>query len=324
MHDQDQDIDQLMQAVVGGEVVQFPPSKSRAKHTDAKPEQAKAAAIAALTAELSLELEQNAAPVVVDPRTLAVRFSNLKHIAKSPLHYYDAVQTDRDDTLAMRLGRGAHAMVLGEPVIQYPGRRAGAAWEAFKAEHADKEILNAKEWHIASSVNAAIRRHPDAQRLLLGSEVVREQQITWEWLGRRCTSRPDARAFNASFLCDLKTTQCADPEKFWRDAMWRGYHAQLAFYALAVRHATGVEPSDLFVMAVESKRPYAVTVLRLDDSARIAGEKMCRLWMERLLACEASNAWPAYTDAVVTVSALDNDGDPDNAIDIDDTDPVWA
>jgi hypothetical protein len=312
----DDDIDKLMHSVVGGELVEFPPlrtKKAKAKH----------AAVVELSLDLNAELERNSVPQFVDPTSIPVRFSNLKSIARSPLHYLDAIQSDRDDTLCMRIGRGAHALVLGEPAIQYTARRAGKAWDDFAKRHVDKEILNTKEWSIASGIAESIKRHPEASRLLLGDDVIREKTIEWEWLGRRCTSRPDARSFDCSALTDLKTTQCADPERFARDARHRGYHGQLAFYGLAIKHATGVEPTDLFVAAIESKRPYAVTVLRLDDAARTAGEKMCRLWFERLLNCEQSNAWPAYTDAIVNFT-IDGEGDPDSAIEIDDLDPAWA
>lgn len=328
----DSDIDALLGAVVGGngQVVEFPATK--AKERPAKKQAigkvVRPAAVERLSGELAEQLEENEAErVFVDPRTVPVRFSNLKHIARSPLHYLDAVQLDRDDTLAMRLGRGAHAMVLGEQVVRYAGRRAGKAWEAFQVDHPDTEILNQREWSIASGIADSIRRHPIASQLVLGDHVVREQTIEWEWLGRRCTSRPDAVINGKAsdpIVTDLKTTQCADPDKFMRDATFRGYNAQLAFYALAVKHATGIEPADLYVAAVESKRPYAVTVLRLDDGARLQGEKLCRLWMERLLTCEASNHWPAYTDAVVPF-VVPGDGDPDEAIELDELeDEAWA
>lgn len=272
-----------------------------------------------LSAELGKRLAASEAErAFIDPRTIPVRFSNLKHIARSPLHYFDAVQLDRDDTLAMRLGRGAHAMVLGMPVVKWTGKvRNGKVWDKFEADHAGEEILNTTEWAKAEGIANAIRRHPIAAPLLFDGATL-EETIEWEWLGRRCTSRPDSRRGN-TIVTDLKTTQCAEPGKFSRDAMWRGYNAQLAFYGLAAKHLTGREPDDLYVVAVESKRPYAITVLRIDDHARLQGEKLCRLWMERLLTCEASNHWPAYTDAIATFS-VPSEGDPNNAIDLDDLD----
>lgn len=337
----DSDIDALMGSVVGGngQVVEFPAAKERpAKARATKPERAAASpAVLTLSAELADQLDANEAErAFVDPLTVPVRFSNLKHIARSPLHYLDAVQLDRDDTLAMRIGRGAHAMVLGLPVAKWdrPAKngsgkapRNGDAWEKFVAEQEPgTEILNANEWAKAKGMADAIRRHPIAADLLLADSVLREQQFEWEWLGRRCSSRPDARSSDGRIVTDFKTTQCAEPQKFQRDATFRAYNAQLAFYAIAVKHLTGTEPTELYAVAVESKRPYPVTVLRLDDSARLQGEKLCRLWMERLLACEASNHWPAYTDAIVAFS-VPSVGDPDAAIDIDelaDTDEAWA
>lgn len=330
VRDDDADIDAMMGSVVGGngQVIEFPvlPSKQRAQ-----PVRSSAAAqgkVAKLSATLRDQLEHDAVEdtpprPAVDPRTVPVRFSNLKHMARSALHYWDAVQLDREDTLAMRLGRGAHAMVLGEPVIRWSGKtRQGKAWERFKAEHQDKEILNAKEWATAEGIANAIRRHPIAAPLLFEGGAILEQTIEWEWLGRRCTSRPDSRR-GSSIVTDLKTTQSADPERFRFDALKRAYHAQLAFYGLATQHLTGKAPDELYAVAVESKRPHAVTVLRLTDEARTAGEKMCRAWFERLLTCEASDHWPAYSDAIVTFDAP-GEVDPDAAIEIDDDSELWA
>lgn len=318
----DADIDALMGSVVGGngQVIEFPTAPARAakQREKATPRQATLAAtsVETMSGELATQLEANQPRPIIDPRTVPVRFSNLKHMARSALHYWDAVQLDREDTLAMRIGRGAHAMVLGEPVVKWVGKtRQGKAWEAFRALHADKEILNAKEWATAEGIANAIRRHPIAAPLLFEGTIL-EQTIEWEWLGRKCTSRPDSRR-GGQVVTDLKTTQCADPERFRFDALKRAYHAQLAFYGLATKHLTGVEPDDLFACAVESKRPFAVTVLRLTDEARTQGEKMARLWFERLLVCESSDSWPAYTDAIVKLDAP-SDGDPDAAIDLDD------
>ncbi len=340
MRNDDSDIDAMLGSVVGGngQIVEFPAAKARpAKQQAVAKVQRPARSISVeLTRELADALKANEAErALIDPRTIAVRFSNLKHIARSALHYLDAVQLDRDDTLAMRLGRGSHAMVLGMPVVKWdqPAKkgngkapRNGDAWEKFKADNPGAEILNAQEWAKAEGMANAIRRHPIAADLLLADSVVREQQFEWEWLGRRCSSRPDARSTDGRIVTDFKTTQCAEPQKFMKDATWRAYNAQLAFYAMAVKHLTGTEPTDLYAVAVESKRPYPVTVLRLDDGARLQGEKLCRLWMERLLTCEASNHWPAYTDAIVPF-VVPTDGDPEAAIDVDDldeTDAAWA
>ena len=321
LRNDDADIDALMGSVVAqnGQIVEFPAAPERKKRAAARDNAtAPTETVEELSAELTAELDVNEPRPIVDPRTVPVRFSNLKHMARSALHYWDAVQLDRQDTLAMRLGRGAHAMVLGMPVVKWVGKtRNGKAWDAFKTRHADKEILNAKEWAASEGIANAIRRHPIAAPILFENTTL-EEQIVWEFLGRKCTSRPDARRGSA-MVCDLKTTQCAEPKKFERDSMYRGYNAQLAFYEMATEYLTGTAPSEVYVVAVESKRPYAITVLQLTDEARESGRRLCRLWFERLLVCEASNTWPAYVDAIAQLN-VPGEGDPDNAIDIDDLD----
>jgi hypothetical protein len=259
-------------------------------------------------AELSDELESElAANSIVDPRTVPVRFSALKHMARSALHYHDAIQSDREQTIAMRFGAGVHAMVLDQPFVVWHGKdRRAAGYKEFAAAHTHVPILTRKEHDVAHALATAILQHPIAAPLLFDAGAILEQQIAWQWGDRACTSRPDSRR-GSEILVDLKTTQCAEPGKFERDASFRGYHAQLAFYELAIEHATGTAPRESFVVAVESKRPHAITVLRLTDEARDAGQRLCRTWFERLLVCEASNTWPAYSESVCQLGVIDGD-----------------
>jgi hypothetical protein len=316
----DADIDALMGSVLGhdGTPAEFPKAPARPVAQPRVRVTASTSAlvtaerqgIAGLSGELAAILAKNSAPKIIDPRDVPVRFSSLKHISRSPLHYYDAVQLDREDTMAMRLGRGAHAMVLGMPVVLYPGKtRQGKNWARFKADQDPAaEILIRSEWTKAEGIARAIQRHPDASQLLYDGTVL-EQIIEWEFLGRKCTSRPDSRCARGRVITDLKTTQCAEPEKFKRDAMYRGYNAQLAFYDQAVEYLTGRQADELYVAAVESKRPYAVTILRLTDEARTEGRKLCRIWFEQVLLYEASNHYPAYVDHVVDLDVPDGSGE---------------
>jgi hypothetical protein len=258
--------------------------------------------------DLSEDLvDELAASSIVDPRTVPVRFSRLKNIARSALHYWDSVQSDNDPTIAMRFGSGVHAMVLGEPFIVWPGKdRRAKGYKEFAVEHADKAIMTRSEASIATALFSAITAHPLAGPLLFGEGAIMEQQIEWQWMGRDCTSRPDSR-IGSEVLIDLKTTQSAEPAKFERDAVYRGYHAQLAFYELAIEYSTGSRPKDSYIVAVESKRPYAITVLRLTDEARDHGLRLCRTWFERLRVCEESNVWPGYSESVCPLGLLDGD-----------------
>jgi hypothetical protein len=250
------------------------------------------AAVATLSAELAEML------AVVDPRTVPVRFSALKCIEQSPAHYWQACQDNREETLSMRLGSGAHAILLGKPVTKWTGKvRNGKAWDAFEKEHEGELILNARELAEAEAMVKSIRSNALAMRLLDGT--TNEQTIDWSIDGRACRSTPDARG--PLWLVELKTAKSSEPKTFLRDAFYRRYHAQVAFYADAMR-STGDDPMDCYVIAVENTAPYPVSVLRLTDRALEHGRRLYRQWFVRLLECERENTWPGYS---VDVLAFD-------------------
>lgn len=245
----------------------------------------------AMTGELAEMLSES-----VDPRTVPVRFSALKEIERSPLHYWHAVQDQREETLAMRLGSGAHALLFEKPYVLWTGKvRNGKTWDAFEAQHAGALILNRREEAEAKAMVASVRANPIAMRLL--SKTTHEKTIHWTHNGRACRSTPDARS--RLHVIEFKTCQSAEPGKFMKDAYWRRYHAQLAFYTDAITASGEGEPMEAYIIAVESSAPYAVSVLRLTDRALDNGRFLYRSWFARLLDCEAANVWPGYADEVL-------------------------
>jgi hypothetical protein len=313
LRDNDADIDALVGSVVGhnGQPAEFPappenvvPIRGGLKRGRAakRPEDV----IAELSGELAEHLAASEAErVIVDPAKVPLRFSRLRHMSASALHYWQSVQDNKDDTIAMRFGRGVHALVLGTPVVRWSGKtRHGKAWELFKALHADKEILSTKEWERAHGIYEAIKRHPIANDLIFGEGAVREETIEFELMGRKCTARPDVR-FGTDVLVDLKTTRCAEPRKFERDAMFRGYHSQFSFYGRAMAEAFGAFPKRSLCVAVEPVKPFAITVLELTPGAIAEGEKAWRLWFEEAMVCEAAGVYPAYTQTIESLDVAD-------------------
>ncbi len=237
---------------------------------------------------------------MTDPRDLPVRYSRLKKMGQSPAHYLEAAKLGDDDgrdTLCLRIGRGGHALLLGQPIIAYPDRRAGKAWEAFQAEHADKVILNEREYGIATGIAGAIFDHSEAAELLLGEGTLFEQRIDWSLGDRACRSTPDSRT--ATRLVDLKTCRSSAPSFFSWQARNLAYHGQLAFYADALEATTGRAPDEVYIVAVESTRPHPVTIFRVGPETLDLGRRLYRLWFEQLLVCEASNHWPGYASSIV-------------------------
>lgn len=255
------------------------------------------------------------APIVTDAQcavSLPVRFSNLKRFAQSPLHYLDAVTRDTDETLSMRLGSGAHALILGKPVVTFDGVRneKSKAWQEFQAEHAGKVILNRRETDEASGIASAITGHRLAMRAIEGCTL--EQTLQWSVGGVDARGTPDA--FNHALLVELKTTRSSDPRWFIRDAIRRHYHAQLAWYQDGIDRAGLPKPPELCIIAVESVRPHPVVVYRLSERAVEMGRRLCKLWLEQYLACAQSGSWPGYTESLLE---LDVDDDTDLQLVVD-------
>lgn len=232
---------------------------------------------------------------------VAVRFSNLKHMARSPAHYQEALRYV-PETSSMRLGSLVHSLVLTNAAPRvFAGIRRGKAWDAFRQEHANEEIYTQSEYDSAKPIADAVRASPLARQFLVGEH---ELALNWRTLGRACRGTMDA--FGPERVVELKTTKDARPEHFSRDARWRGYHAQLAWYLDGLVASGYGTASKAYIIAVESSPPYPVTVLQLTDRAISEGRRLCRLWLEQLLACEASNIWPAYCESIVEFDVPDD------------------
>lgn len=234
---------------------------------------------------------------------LPVRFSHLRAYGKSAAHGLHArTATEEEETYAMERGTAVHALLFKtQRVVGYPGSvRRGKEWEKFAQDNADAAIVTNKEYIKAQRMAECVWRHPRAMELLTGES---EQTIWFEWMGKRCRATPDVRG--ARHLTELKTSASVDPGPFVWHALRMHYHAQLAFQRIACM-VTGINAiKDCYIVAVEATEPHPVTILHLTDKSLQQGDKLCRLWMERLVNCEASGAWPGYVESDVELDTPD-------------------
>lgn len=224
-----------------------------------------------------------------------VHFTNLKRMSDSPAHYLASLEQPGDKT-AFLIGRLTHFLVLGgdyEYAVFEGKTRAGKVWEAFEAANCGRDIFKMAEVEQAQRIADVVKADPVAAPYLVGEH---ELEVEWEFLGRKCSSRIDALN---DYVVDLKTTTCAKPTTFRYDVDRYAYAAQLAFYREAARVGLGRATQGGVIVAVEKELPHAVTVCRLSPALLEDGMKLCRLWMERLLLCEARNEWPSYVQHVV-------------------------
>lgn len=241
-----------------------------------------------------------------------VRFSLLKNMARSPAHYRaaldetNAIQDDEkeeESKPAQRFGTLSHTVILGgDDFAVFPGpRRSGKVWDAFKEKHSGSLIVTASEHKRALELRDRVFHNEHARRVLTGRC---EHELFWEHGGRKCGGRLDV--LGADFIADLKTTTNANPRWFARHALKMQYHAQLDWYAVGAR-SNGHTVKDAYIVAVEIKPPFAVTVMRLTSRAMEQGAARWGFWLEELRVAEDSNYWPAYTDCVVDLDLPDED-----------------
>jgi hypothetical protein len=234
------------------------------------------------------------------PSREPLRFSNLKYMSKSPAHYLESLK-GRPDSAALRRGRIVDKLVFGEKPTVFAGDRRSKAYKDFEAANPGADIFTDSEFYDAKAMADSILlnpEHSEAARLLRGGVI--KTRIFWDFLGRACSGEPDVAG---EFLVDLKTTRCAQPELFKRDADRFAYGAQLAWYRQGLILSGAQPPSACYLVAVETAPPYPVVVLRLTERKIEQGERLCRLWMERLLACEAENCFPGYVQSFVEFDA---------------------
>jgi hypothetical protein len=228
-----------------------------------------------------------------------IRFSHLRAYGRSGAHGKHARAGGSDETAAMEKGTAVHALIFGNrKVIGYPGTvRRGKEFDAFAAEHVDAEILTMTAYDESRRIADAVLSSELAAPLLKG---VVEQTIRFTWMGEQCRSTPDVRG--STFLTELKTTQSADPERFFWHSLRYHYHAQMRMQQIAC-----MAKLDCYVVAIESSAPYPVTVLRFTDRALEQGEKLLMLWMERLRNCEQSRHWSPYVDSIVDLDVPEDE-----------------
>lgn len=232
-----------------------------------------------------------------------VRFSRLKLFGKSAAHY---ALGRTDETASMRKGTAVHSYLLGDAtrVAVYEGRRdeRTKAYQAFLEEHPDCDILSPREAVDVEGMRAALLKHERATELLAG---IREERIEWTLAGRACAGTPDVVHINGDgtkCLVELKTSQSSAPDLFRWQARKLAYHAQLAWYGTGLETALVYKPGPVtaqYVVVVESAQPYPVTVFRVTDGLRRAGERQYRIWFEQLLVCERTGNWPGYVESDV-------------------------
>lgn len=258
----------------------------------------------------SLRKTQPPPPVALPP----VRFSRLKLMDQSPAHYRHGFTGETDP---MAKGTALHAYMLGgrDRVVVYTGGARNAKfqkWIDFQAEHEGRHIIIPSQEREVEGMRRSLEAHPRAMELL--DDGVQEERITWEFGGRACAGTPDVvkpLASGKKRLVELKTCMSSNPRRFRWQGEKMAYHAQVAWYmdglerTMAYRHGP---VDEVFIVAVESKAPWPVTVIRVRESMLKKGREAYKEWMSALRVCEQHDHWPAYAEDDVDWEDEDDNG----------------
>ena len=245
--------------------------------------------------------------------------------AKSPAHYFAESYLNPDaeptDTVALRMGKAAHSLLLGDEVFEDHfevapfklGRNVNENADGEPADEGDDVVWRAgqkKDWwrgverigfipltqgELATlhAMREVLIREPLIQDGLLDGEA--ERSIVWrdEETGVWLKARPDVLP-KAGWVVDYKTTADAHPRAAERDIWKRRYHMQLALVAEGMAALGFDVPREFALVFQEKTAPYAVTIQEVPAEAIWAGAKQNRAAIRTFAQCLSEGRWPAY------------------------------
>jgi hypothetical protein len=238
----------------------------------------------------------------------AVNYSSLKHMMRSPKHYRWHKDHPMPPTEPMKLGAATHTVML-EPeragdFAVYDGIRRGKEWDAFCADHGDKQILTVAQMKGLVSMSVAIRQSPLAMKYL-GAPGASEVTIVWRDKASHidCKGRVDKLATidGRRIIVDLKSCRDARPFKFGNEAYRLGYHIQDALYRGGLYYLTG-ELLDVVKIAIENVPPYDVVVYEVPDEVLQKGHDDYAFLVKTLQECDRLNEWPGAYEQMQQLS----------------------
>jgi hypothetical protein len=192
-------------------------------------------------------------------------YSSLKQFDVSPNHLLAYWNRDLEPSSAQIKGTLIHTLTL-EPdtfVDKYAifeGKvKRGKAYDEFLELNTGKTVISVNDYNEASEVAAAVQKNEAVHELFMETNAV-EQLVEWEYEGLKFKGFIDGKG--AGFNFDLKSCASSEPNKFTNDCFKFGYPIQGAMYNIACG-GTGLE--DYFIIAVENKKPYNVTLFKMSE-----------------------------------------------------------
>lgn len=230
----------------------------------------------------------------------------LMDILRSPAHFYEAKfnAVKQNDTEALLFGRLLHCAILEpelfkanyivEPKLDKRTKIGREEYEKWESKLTPSSII-VPEVMVDKLVKMSekIMNHKIAGKILMDGG--RELTMFWndKETGELCKLRTDCMT-NKGVYVDLKSTQDAREEFFWREVKKRYYDLQVAHYLSGARE-TGIGNSEAFVfIAIEKTPPYEIAVYPVGPSILAFGDRLRTKAMRVYAKCKRENKWPGY------------------------------
>ena len=228
--------------------------------------------------------------------------SRLMNFQKSPKHYISPKEFKASS--AMALGSLVHNILLEPalfdeefalvPEINKRTKLGRQQFEAFKMEHAGKDLVTEEQLEIANSMVRSILQNKDA-KALLGHDALVENSIFWtdQESQLQLKSRPDLWVRDRGLIIDLKTTADASTWSFSNSAWKYGYFAQAAFASEALK-SLGEKMTRFVIIAIENTEPYVPAVYVMDEAAINKAVDKLKFMLMQLKECIDTGYYPDF------------------------------
>jgi hypothetical protein len=208
---------------------------------------------------------------------------------------------DSAPTEAMQLGSAIHCAVL-EPdeyasrFCAYDGRKAGKAYEEYKALNGHKTVLSKKSQGVVNDTLDYLREHDRLHSVIKHGESEvsyfapdpvheRVRKARADWIGDLNGQR---------LLIDLKTTWSLDDRHIQKTLHDMNYHMQAAYYLDTVGLVEGQPPSGFAILWIRTTPPVDMRVSIVGNATLEVGREKYQHAFCELHQAIASGEFPGY------------------------------
>lgn len=236
----------------------------------------------------------------------AVSSTDLKKLAKSPLHYQYYKTHPTEDTPALLFGRASHKYMLEKaefeeefavcPSVNRRTKEGKAEYEQFIADNLGKDVIAQDDFDKILEMHKALYSTPFVGQLLSGKK---ELSYFWKDLHTNvdCKCRPDCltKIGDTVVLIDYKTCDDASTDRFMKRSIDLMYDLQMAFYKDGLI-ANGIKVDSVMFIAQEKNPPYAVNIMEVTPEYLASGSDMYHTYLNLYKECTESDVWFGYTN----------------------------